>query len=158
MKPFVYTAAIGFLLTASMTTVQATGVFKEANAPHLTTSSALPSNARAPFANYRFGIHVIGYSLAELSIDIPEGVKVGGGITITDQFGKKLEANTAIEGKTVMIVFAQPVAPETILRIRLNSVRTSTLESRVWLFPISMKSPEILTDIPLGIVRIDTYD
>lgn len=158
MKPLIYVTAVGLLLTTSIAIARAAGVPKDAKVPHLTTTAAIPRNPRVPFAKYRFGLHVSGYPLSQLTIGIPERVRVSGSITVTDQSGQDIESSTAFEGNTAIVTFAQPVAPDTTLKVTLNGVRTSTLSSQTWLFPVAGRGVEMTADIPLGIARIATYD
>lgn len=158
MKTLIYTTTAGLLLAGSMTAAQAAGVPKDAKAPHLTTTAAVPSHSLTPSATYQFRLHASGYPISQLTIDIPEGVRVEKGVTVTDQTGRPLNVNTTFSGKKATVVFAQPVAKDANVTIRLNSVKTSTEYSRDWLFPISWKSPELATDIPLGIAHINTYE
>lgn len=158
IKPIIYTAAVGLFFTASMTSVQAAGVLKDAKVPHLTTTAAIPSNPRVPFAKYRFGIHVSGYSLSQLTVNIPEQIQVSENITVTDQSGQRIESSTTFEGNKAIVTFTQPVVPDTNLKVTLNGVRTSTFSNQVWLFPIAWRGVEMTADIPLGMARIATYD
>ncbi|KAI9130086.1 DUF2808 domain-containing protein [Acaryochloris sp. CCMEE 5410] len=158
MKFLIYTTIISLSLAGSITAARAAGVLKDAKVPHLTTTAAIPRNPRVPFAKYRFGLHVSGYPLSQLTIGIPERVRVSDGITVTDQSGQEIESSTTFEGNTAIVTFAQPVAPDTTLKVTLNGVRTSTFSSRVWLFPVTGRGAEMTTDIPLGMARIATYD
>ena len=158
MKTLIYTASVGLLLAGSMTAAQAAGVLKDAKAPHLTTTAAIPNNSLAPSATYQFDLHASSHPISQLTIDIPEGVRVEKGITVTDQNGRTLDVNTTFSGRKATVIFTQPVVKDENLTIRLNSVITSMEYRQDWLFPISWKSPELNTDIPLGIARISTYD
>lgn len=157
MKHLIYATAVGLLLTTSIKTAQAAGVLKDAQVPHLTTTAAIPRNPRLPFAKYRFGLHVSGYSLSQLTIGIPEQIQVSGNITITDQSGQSIESSTIFKGNKAIVTFADPIAPDTNLKVTLNGVRTSTFRSQVWLFPFAGRGAEMTADIPLGMARIATY-
>ncbi|KAI9129957.1 DUF2808 domain-containing protein [Acaryochloris sp. CCMEE 5410] len=158
MKPLIYASAVGLFLTISMTAARAAGVLKDAKVPHLTTTAAIPQNPRVPSAKYRFGIHVSGYSLSQLTVNIPEQIQISENITVTDQSGQRIESSTTFEGNKAIVTFTQPVVPDTNLKVTLNAVRTSTFSNQVWLFPIAWRGVEMTADIPLGMARIATYD
>lgn len=156
MKSTIYTTI--FLLTlASFSSANATGAlgFK---VPHLSHSAANPSNARIPFANYHVGVHVSGYSLSQITVDLPQDLMVSQDIIVQTKTGKKIEATVSVADSKAQFIFAQPVAPETMLELIFNSVKTSTRFSHIWLLPVTGKSADTKIEIPLGTARIHTYD
>lgn len=157
MKPFVHILIISLIITSSIKSVKASGISGNGKSPHLTTSVAIPRNSRAPFPKYQFGLHIAGYALKQLSIEIPKQVKVSR-ITVRDQSGKKVEVNTTYKGNKAILFFEQTVELGETLRITLHSVRTATLINRVWLFPLTAQGPDLSTEISLGMARIHTYD
>ncbi|MGB7412611.1 MAG: DUF2808 domain-containing protein [Thermosynechococcaceae cyanobacterium] len=157
MKSLVYTTTLTSALIFSVTSAQAANLPQSSAVSHLTSSAALPRNARAPFAKYRLGLQVSGRPLSQLKIDIPESISFAS-VNVTDGSGQDVQATTAIENQALTIQFMQPVAPNTNLKISLNSVWTGKRSGRIWLFPIAEKSADMTTEIPLGIARIHTYD
>jgi hypothetical protein len=157
MKSIICTTAIFVALASSQATAYATGTFG-VKVPHLINSSANPSNSRVPFADYYVGIHVSGYSLSQITVDLPQDFKLSKDITVRNKAGKKIEAAVSIEGGKAKFVFAQPIGPETMLKLVFKSVRTSTLVSQVWLLPVSGQRADTKTELPLGTARIHTYD
>lgn len=129
---------------------------QNAPAPYLTTSRSVPRNARASFAKYQFGLNVAGYPVSQVSINIPELMTVGR-VSVRGADGQVIEASTAVEDRTALIKFAQPIPPGTKLRMELSSIRTQ-MWGRVWLFPIAVQSSETAKDLSIGMVRIHTYN
>lgn len=160
MKPIVYTIILFLALAATAATAvtaHATGSL-DTKVPHLSYSAANPSNSRVPWATYYVGVHVTGYSVSELIVDLPQDFTLSKDIFVRNKAGKKIEANVSIAGNKATFAFAQPVAPEAMLKLVFNSVRTSESMGKIWLLPVSGKRADTSTVIPLGTARIHTYD
>jgi hypothetical protein len=82
IKLLISAAAIAIPSTALVTPAQAL----QANASHLHGSTALPKNARVPSATYRLYLHVAGTPLTQLSIELPQGIKVSRRAVVTNEF------------------------------------------------------------------------
>lgn len=147
-----------FLLTlASFSAANATGAL-DSKVPHLSHSAANPSNARVPFADYHVGLHVSGYSLSQITVDLPQDLMVSQDIIVRTKAGQKIEATVSVVDSKAKFIFAQPVAPETMLELVFNSVKTSARVSHIWLLPITGQSADTKIEIPLGTAQIHTYD
>jgi hypothetical protein len=147
-----------FLLTlASFSGANATGALGS-KVPHLSHSAANPSNARIPFANYHVGLHVSGYSLSQITVDLPQDLTVSRDIMVQTKTGQKIEATVSIADGKAQFIFAQPIAPETMLELIFNSVKTSMRVSHIWLLPVTGQRADTKIEIPLGTARIHTYD
>lgn len=146
----------GFILASSITPVWAVSDAPEAPAPYLTTSRSVPRNARVPFAKYQFGLNVAGYPISQISIRIPELMRVGN-VSVRGANRQLIEATTTIDDRNALIKFAQPVSPGTPLRIELSSVRTLPRSGRIWLLPIAVQGADSARNLPIGIARIHTY-
>lgn len=123
-------------------------------------SAAYPNRVKVVSATYRIGIQVSGSPLSGIRITVPEnrpGKFRIGQVTIADGTGQLVPANHSFNGKEVTIAFAQPIIAGTMIEINLNSVRTSDLLGRTWLFPIYGRSIGLNQEIPLGTARIQTY-
>jgi hypothetical protein len=158
MKPIIYTTGLFLVLVATAATAHATGSLQGPNVPHLSHSAANPSNSRVPFADYHIGLHIAGYSLSELIVDLPKDFTLSKDIFVRNKAGQPIESKVSIADGKATFVFAQPVAPETVLELVFNSVRTSTLVSHIWQLPISGKKAGTAAVIPLGIAQIHTYN
>lgn len=158
MKPLIYTTTLFLALAATAATAHATGSLQGPNVPHLSHSAANPSNSRVPWATYYVGVHVAGYSVSELIVDLPQDFTLSKDIFVRTKAGKKIEAKVSIADEKATFVFTQPVAPETMLKLVFNSVRTSESMGKIWLLPVSGKRADTATVIPLGTAQIHTYD
>lgn len=158
MKKLIYAAALTLLLTSTIPAAQATGVPGDVKASHIVHTGAHPFNARSPNATHHFELHVEGPSLSQLSIDVPEGIRIGREIEITDRAQKKVEATVSIQDRKAKITFAKPVPSGTTLSISMKGIRTSSYLGRTWLYRVSSQMVGLIGDIPLGTAQIRTYD
>ena len=158
MKSIIYTTAFVLALAASAAIAHATGSPQGSNTPHLSHSAANPSNSRVTWATYHVGVHVSGYALSELTVDLPKDFTLSKDIFVRNKAGQVIEAKVSVEGTKATFVFAQPVAPETMLELVFNSVRTSTMVSHIWQLPVSGKRADTAAVISLGIAQIHTYN
>jgi hypothetical protein len=94
--------------------------------------------------------------LSQLTIDLPEGLKVSQGIEAVNQAGQTIAAIATFSGHKVMIAFTQPVPPHNLLRLDLKGVHTLDYLGRTWFVPVSGRSVGMATDIPLGTARFQT--
>lgn len=165
MKTLIYatalTLAIPFgivlLQTSSATPAYAGGVLRDAKAPHLIHSNAHPNNARVQNATHHFQVHVHGGDLSQLSVDVPEGIRLGDRIVVTDESGNKVNAKTSIDDKRITIIFEQPVPNGTTLSVSMKGVSSRFLSrGRIWLYPIYGRSVGMTEDVRIGLARIQT--
>ena len=126
-------------------------------ATHLVHSGAHPNTVRTLNATHHFKLYVEGNALSQLSIDLPEGVRISRGIEVTDKAGKKVDETFSINDRKVTLAFAQPVSPGTLLSVEMKGMRTSDYLGRTWLYPIYGKDVGMTEEIPLGTVQIQTY-
>ncbi len=97
------------------------------------------------------------FSPTQLAISLPEQFKVKQGVEISNQVDQTVSATTLNTDNTIIINFAQPVAPGTLLTVDLNGVSTSDYLGRTWLLSVSGKSLGMTANIPIGITQIQTY-
>jgi hypothetical protein len=158
MKRLLYAATLTLALTSLVPAVRADespGEYQKAT--HLVHSGAHPNNARIPNATHHFKLEVAGNALSQLSIDLPEGIRVIRGIEVTDQSGKKVEEIVSIKDRKATIAFAQPVPPGTLLSVEIKGIKTSGYLGRTWLYRIYGKDVGFTAEFPLGTARIQTY-
>lgn len=166
MKKLIYAATFTLVIPFGIASLQASsvpaalagGVLRETRAPHLVHSNAHPNNARVPSATHHFEVHVQGSDLSQLSVDVPEGVKVSDRIVVTDQSDKKIDATVSVNDRRVTIAFSQPVPSGTTLSVSMKGVRTQfSSQRRIWLYPVYGRSVGMTADVRLGMARIQTY-
>jgi hypothetical protein len=106
MKPIIYATTLFLALAATATTVHATGSLQGPNVPHLGYSAANPSNSRVPWATYHLGVHVAGYSVSELIVDLPQDFTLSKDIFVRNKAGQPIEAKVSVAGNQATFAFA----------------------------------------------------
>ena len=156
MRKWIYIAAFSLAITSTVPAVFATGKPGDAKFSHLVDSAAYPDAASVRGATHEIEVHVHGENISELSIDLPEDVSIRKGIEVTNQSGKKIEANVSVNDRKATVVFSQPVAPETIVSIAMKGVDTPGYD-KIWHYRVYAKKVGLTAEIPLGTARIHTY-
>ncbi len=152
---------LGTLLAATFASVSATLAtpsLPNLSAPHIDASEAMPNNVRASRPTYLFKVHVQGHTLSSVTIDLPEGITVGGTIDVVDQLNRSLGATITSQGNKSVISFAQPIAVGTTLKFSMRDMNIDRNKTNfTHLIPVSGKFANLDANIPLGLVRIQTY-
>ncbi|KAB8331371.1 DUF2808 domain-containing protein [Scytonema tolypothrichoides VB-61278] len=161
MKKWIYIAAFSLAITSYVPAVFATGKPGDSIASHLVKSVAYPNDTVAVDATHKIEVHVQGKSLAELAIDLPEGLRVNRVIEVKNQSGQKIPTTVSINNRKATVAFSQPVEPETKLSILMNGVNTignsEAGYSRPWIYRVYAKTVGSQGEISLGVARIQTY-
>jgi Protein of unknown function (DUF2808) len=145
-----------FYITGVLLVSLAMAPLAQAAETHIYGGAAVPRNARVPFATYHFRLYVEGTPLTQISVRLPNHLKVMSGIAVIDQTGQKIDTAATIKDQNLTIGFAQPVTPGTALKVNLNGVKTSIRRGQSWLLPVLIRSTGMTTDLPIGTVRIQT--
>ncbi len=103
----------------------------DAKAPHIIHSGAHPNHVILQKTAHYFEIHIQVRAVSQLSIDVPKGTKVTEGVDISNQYGKKIDANVPSNNGKYTINFAQAVPIGTILSIFLNGIITDNHDSNI---------------------------
>lgn len=135
------------------------GIVRDVKAPHIVHSGAHPNDARVLSATHHFEVHVQGSKLSQLFIYLPEDIKVRGGIQVTDESSRKVDATVSMNGKKATVTFTQPVSPETTLTVSLKGVQAPAPGyARTLVYPVYSNSVGTASNIRLGLANIKTYE
>lgn len=163
MKKLIYTAAFTMIVASLAPSAQAAAhlhSLKTAhgnfNSSHIVHSGAHPNNARFQGATHHFEVHVQGKALSALAIDLPQDVRISGGIEVKNQLGKKIDAKVSVNNRKATVVFSQPVPPETTISIDMLGINTSGY-SHDWEYMVYGTMVGLNAEISLGYARIQTY-
>lgn len=155
MRKLIYTAAICLVLAVFIPADNASAG-TESNL-HIDGATQFPQNRlRIVRHTIRFHIPQGSSPLSHLNIHVPEGLTVGNNVIVTDNSGRKVDANISINGNKILLKFSQPVAPESKIKLDLNQVRIRGV-SNSWLYRVSAKLVGLEADVPIGIARIRAY-
>lgn len=121
--------------------------------PHPEGGQQTGFNGLSSPVRYSFKLHVTGYTLSELNLIAPEGMRLNQSIDIRDANGQIVPATIVLQGQVAKISFAQPVALNSKLSIDLNQVKTMG-NNRIWELETSGKLGNLNADIPLQTIRL----
>lgn len=152
MKLFAYTASLFLSVIALSPVAQAAG--STTRVPHIVSASASLNNARFQPNDYSFRLHIAGQALSELTIDALDPVRLSQQIIVTDQAGKKLDTTVTANGQTATIAFAQPVSPDTTIKIDLENVQAQ-ISPNIVQFSLTSKLVGLNGAIPMGVIRVN---
>lgn len=154
MKTLIYAAAV-LAIAAPISADYASA--RTEPTPHIDGSVQFPTT-RARNVRHTIRLHIPQGSspVSQLIIDVPTGLRVRKNITVTDNYGREINANISINGNKVIMDFTEPVTPDSQLEIDLNDVRITGV-SNAWLYPISAKIVGNNLHIPIGIAQIRVY-
>ncbi|MCU0532373.1 MAG: DUF2808 domain-containing protein [Hydrococcus sp. Prado102] len=119
-------------------------------------SGARPSSATVQGATHFFEYYVRNNALSELSIEMPEGIKIRNGIEVKNSSGQELDAQVSINGRKATVAFSQPIPPDTKIAVSMRGVYTPGYDG-IWQYRLFGKLVGIDQEIPLGFARIHTY-
>ncbi|MDZ8185275.1 MAG: hypothetical protein RMX96_10530 [Nostoc sp. ChiSLP02] len=121
------------------------------NVPHITNSGARNDT-------HFIKVSVVGMSLADLMISLPNQMERFDKVRITDQSGKEIAAKTEINRERVSISFDQPVNPGDSVEVEFLGVQRRIPFEKVLLYGVTAKRVGLKGDIPIGTARVDITD
>lgn len=158
MKKLMFLGTVLAATFASVSATLATPSLPTLPAPHIDASEAIPNNRGASAPTYFFKVHVQGHTLSSVTIDLPEGIKIGGTIDVVDQLNRSVGATITSQGNKSVISFAQLIAVGTTLKVAMRDINIDRQQTNfTHLIPVFAKFANLNADIPLGLVRIQTY-
>ncbi|BAU15833.1 hypothetical protein LEP3755_63980 (plasmid) [Leptolyngbya sp. NIES-3755] len=153
MKRFLSAVTATIVVFSFATAAQAAG---SAKVPHLEGGSANLNNTKFSPGSYSLNVHVMGREISALTIEPQQSVYLSQNIQVFDQSNQRIEATVSMNGQTATIAFAQPVKPNTILRVELKDVRNPYSLSTA-LFSVNSQIVGLNSEIPLGTLQIATH-
>jgi hypothetical protein len=91
--------------------------------PHPSGGRVDAFRGRFGSVRYTFDLHVTGRELSEFTVTPPKGVKLSTMAKVTDATGKTVDATVNMDGSTLKITFAQPVAIRTKMQVELDQIK-----------------------------------
>ena len=149
------------MMVATIPTVQAQTARSSASTSQIVMADADPIDTQATesgSATHFIDVKVEGNPISQLTIGFPNGLKVARGIKVAGRSKQPVNATVSMNGSSSTINFAQPVQPNTTLKIALRGVTAQSNEDDIWFYPISVRYIGETENIPIGTARIQTYD
>jgi hypothetical protein len=128
--------------------------------PHIDRNTQFPPTRWGSF-RHTFQLHVPQNSKAvtQLLIKVPDNVTISNDIQdidVVDEKGQKINTNVSVNGKTILLAFAEPVAPNTKFDIDLNKIKRQNLGNGS-VYSFSVREVGIDAEIPIGVAWFRIY-
>jgi hypothetical protein len=157
MRTLIYAASVTLAIATFNSTAYGSRPTTAGNIPHIVSTVQFPeTKARNVRHTIRLEIPAGSSAISQLQFSVPPGLTVKNDITVRDQSGKKVDANTSVSDNTVTIDFPQTVQPGTRLNINMNKVLIYGIASG-WLYRVDAKLVGNNVGIPIGFARVHTY-
>lgn len=97
--------------------------------------------------------------LSFITVRPPDYISVGNNIQISDQSGQAIESNISREGGMIRVNFAQPIPPQSTLRITFQDLAFSPQVARlgVYNYQVAGGYAAFRQEIPLGLARVQVF-
>jgi len=153
MKRFLLAATAAIALLSFSTVAQASS---NAKVPHLAGGAADLNNSKFNPGTYSLNVHVLGREISALTIEPQQSIRLSQNIKVFDQSNQPVETTVSMNGQTAMISFAQPVKPDTTLRIEMRNVQNPNVLSTA-LFSVGGQMVGLGSEISLGTIQMTTH-
>jgi hypothetical protein len=101
-----------------------------------------------------------GYANAKTDNNkVPDNVTISNSIQdidVVNEKGQKINTNVSVNGKTILLAFTEPVAPNTKLKIDLNKIKRRNLGNGSS-YSFSAREVGIDAEIPIGVAWFRFY-
>ncbi len=94
--------------------------------------------------------------LSQITVDFPYGLRASKNINVSNDSNRKINTNVFIEGEKVTLMFPQPVAPGSTLKVDMKDISILVFP-RSWLYSVHAKFAGFNRDIPIGLFQIRAY-
>ncbi|WP_026082253.1 DUF2808 domain-containing protein [Mastigocladopsis repens] len=153
-KLLMYTAVLALATALSIPATHVSARNDDSNVTHIDGNEQFAPTRRG-LARHTFRVHIPKNSkgVSQLSIEVPTTVTLTNDIDdidVVDENGQKINTNVSVNGKTILLSFTEPVAPNTDLEIDLNDVKRRHLgNSYVYRFRAKFAGSD--AEIPIGV-------
>ncbi|BAZ47039.1 hypothetical protein NIES4102_40850 (plasmid) [Chondrocystis sp. NIES-4102] len=156
MKNLIYPTVFSLFLASITPIALAEDSHDNDETSHIISALAYPRRKRALDATHRFEVHVKGQPISALSVELPERISIEDGIEVTDDSDQKVTAKVAINDQKATLTFAQPIAPDTTLKIKMKGVDASRLIQKIVLYRVNITMVDMSEEISIGVAEIRT--
>src|SRR5690242_15566940 len=144
MKGLIYGSLSAVILTTASTAIAAPTNLQQQKSslpPQVAYTVNVPSITNSGIRNdtHFIKVSVLGMSLQDLMISLPNQMERFSNVRIVDESGKEIAAKTEITKERLSITFDQPVASGSSLEVQLTGVQTKILDGRVLLYGVTAR-------------------
>jgi Protein of unknown function (DUF2808) len=159
-RSLIYAIILTLNSTAIIAPSYASARTDDSRVPHVDGNSQFPPTRWGIF-RHTFRLHFPQNSKAvtQLLVKVPDNVTISNNIqdiNVVDEKGQKIKTNVSINGKTILLAFAEPVAPNTNLEIDLNKIKRRNLGNGS-VYTFWAKEVGIDAEIPVGVAWFRLY-
>ena len=159
-KILIYTAVYLLATTLFIPIDNASAKDNNSRFPHIDSNSQFPPT-KSLLVRHTFRVHIPKNSqrVSQLNIQVPDTVTWSNNINdiaIADENGNKINANFSINGKNILIAFAEPISPNTKLEIDIKNLKQPFLGNGP-LYILKAQFAGNTKEIFLGIARFHIY-
>jgi len=159
-KQLIYTIALTLATTVIIAPNYASARTDHDRIPHIDGNVQFPP-MRWQIVRHSFRLHIPENSKAvtQLLIQVPDNVTISNNIKnieIMDEKGQRINTNISVNGKTILLVFTEPVAPNTKFDIDLNKIKRRNIDNGS-VYHFSAREVGIDAIIPIGVAWFRTY-
>ncbi|MHC0067252.1 DUF2808 domain-containing protein [Nostoc sp. UIC 10890] len=129
---------------------------EDGNIPHVDGNSQFPQTRWMP-VRHTLRVHVPknSKSVSQLKIQVPNTVRWSDNtndVVINEDNGRKINTNVSVNGKTILLAFAEPIVPNTKLKIDIKNVKQPFLGNGP-VYHLSANLVGTNAEIPIGVAR-----
>jgi hypothetical protein len=155
-KVLVYIAISTLAAALLIPTNYASANEEDGNVPHVDGNSQFPKT-RWSRVRHTLQIHVPknSKSVSQLKIEVPNTIRWSDNtndVVINEDNGRKINTNVSVNGKTILLAFAEPIIPNTKLEIDIKNVKQPFLGNGP-VYRLSANLVDINAEIPIGAAR-----
>ncbi|MEH2195520.1 MAG: DUF2808 domain-containing protein [Nostoc sp.] len=159
-KLLIYTIALTLTTASMISPSYASAKTDDGRVPHIDGNTQFPPTRWGLF-RHTFRLHIPQNSKAvtQLLIKVPDNVTISSdikNIDVVDENEHKINTNISVNGKTILLAFPEPVAPNTMFYIDLNNIKRQNIGNGS-VYSFSAKEVGIDAEIPIGIASFRLY-
>lgn len=162
-RSLIYAIVLTLSSTAIIAPSYASAGTDDGKVPHVDGSSQFPPTRWGIGGTFRhtFRLHVPQNSKAvtQILVKVPDNVTISNNIydiDVVDEKGQKINTNVSVNSKTILLAFAEPVAPNSKLEIDLNKIKRRNLGNGS-VYSFSAREVGIDAEIPIGVASFRLY-
>ena len=129
---------------------------EDGNVPHVDGNYQFPQT-RWSRVRHTLRVHAPknSKSVSQLKVKVPSTVRWSDNtndVVVSEENGKEVKTTVSVNGKTILLAFAEPVAPNTKLKIDIKNVKQPFLGNGP-VYHLSVNLVGTNTETPIGVAR-----
>ena len=162
-RSLIYAIILTLSSTAIIAPSYASARTDDGKVPHIDGNAQFPPTRWGIGGTFRhtFRLHVPQDSktITQILVEVPDNVKISNNIQdidVVNEKGQKINTNISVNGKTILLAFTEPVAPNIKLEINLNKIKRRNIGNGS-VYSFSAREVGIDAEIPIGVAWFRLY-